>query len=119
MRHGRTGIGNWSYPLIMLWIYSTGVELGSTYRWLSPSVPVWLARYEELAVVHAVGRPDPDGSDSAKGPIQARGVRLVTKDGVYIIFWCFNRDEVLSALAQQRVEVDFQPRRFHWLYPDS
>jgi hypothetical protein len=117
VRSGRTGIGNVGYPFVTLAIYRSGIELRSTYSWLRALVPVWRAQYEDLSIVESVGRPDPDGSESAKAPIQARGIRFVANDGTYILFWCLKRDEVLAVLAQQPVEVDLQPRRFRWLYP--
>ena len=76
MRWGRTPFSNATLPWVTLWIYPTGVELGCTFRWwLTPFVPGWLARYEELAAVQSVGRLDPDGSESAKAPFEARGIR--------------------------------------------
>lgn len=97
-----------------------GVELGCTFRWwLTPFVPGWLARYDELAAIQSVGRTDPDGSESAKAPFQARGVRFVTKDGAWVVFWCYNRDQVLAAFAEHPVKVDLEPRRFTSLYPEG
>lgn len=117
VRSGRTGIGNIGYPFVTLAIYRSGIELRSTYSWLRALVPLWRARYEDLSVVESVGRPDRDGSESAKAPIQARGVRFVAVDGTYILFWCLQRDAVLATLAAQPVKVDLQPRRFRWLSP--
>ena len=73
MRWGRTPFSNATLPWATLWIYPTGVELGSTSRWwLTPSVAGWLARYEELAAIQSVGRPDPDGSEVPR-PRSRRG----------------------------------------------
>jgi hypothetical protein len=118
MRYGSTGIANWTHPLVTLAVYPAGVELRSTFRWLQVLVPVWRARYEELSVVQSVGRADPDGSDSARAPVQARGVRFVARDGSYVIFWCFNRTEVLEALDRQRVAVETEPKRFQFFHPE-
>jgi hypothetical protein len=116
IRHGRSGIVNISHPLVTLAIYASGVELRSTFGWL-PIFPSWRARYEDLSVIEAVGRPDADGTDNALAPNQARGIRFVGKVGGYMIFWCFNRDEVLAALAAHPVRIDYEARRFQWLRP--
>lgn len=119
MRYGLTGVASWSHPLVTLAVYPTGVELHSTFSWLRFLVPVWRARYDELAVVQSVGRGDPDRSDSAKAPAQARGVRFVAKDGSWVMFWCYNRDEVLAAFDRQQVRIDAEPRRFQFLHPEA
>lgn len=119
MRRGVSGVASWSYPLITLDIYRSGIELRSTFSWLRFLVPVWRARYEELAVVQSVGRADPDGSANARAPVQARGLRFVTKDGSYMIFWCYNRDEVLAALDGQQVMVDTEPKPFQFFRPGA
>jgi hypothetical protein len=112
----RHGISNWTYPLITLAIYPSGVELRSTFR-LFPFFAPWRARYEELSVIEAVGRSDADGTPSGVAPIQARGIRLVGKSGGYRIFWCYNRDEVLTALSSHPVTIEYEPKRFRQLYP--
>lgn len=119
MRYGATGIANWTHPLVTLVVYPSGVELRSTSRWLQVLVPVWRARYEELSVVQSVGRADPDGTHSARAPVQARGIRFVVKDGTYVIFWCYGRDEVLAALDVQRVNVDIVPKPFQFFRPGA
>jgi len=118
IRHGRTGIVNITYPLITLAVFPSGIELRSTFRCL-PIFPAWRARYEDLSVIEAVGRPDADGTDSARAPIQARGIRFVGKEGGYMIFWCLNRDEVLAALSSHPVKLGYQPRRFRWTRPQA
>jgi hypothetical protein len=99
MMYGRKGFRSTTYLFVTLVVYGSGIELRSTYSWLSRIVPIWRARYEELSVVQSVGRPDPDGGESAKAPLQARGVRFILNDG-YLIFWCLNRDAVLAALSE-------------------
>jgi hypothetical protein len=112
----RHGISQATPPLITLAIYESGIELRSTFRWLS-IFPPWRARYEDLSVIEAVGRPDADGTDSARAPAQVRGIRFVGKSGGYMIFWCDNRDEVLAALAPHPVRMTYEAKRLRWFRP--
>lgn len=95
IRHGRTGLVNITSPLITLAIYPSGIELRSTFRWL-PIFSSWRARYEDLSVVEAIGRPDADKTDPPYAPIQARGIRFLGKEGGYMIFWCLTGMKYLT-----------------------
>ena len=123
MRHGVTGLGNFTYPFATLDIHPTGIEIRATYRWMRPLFKVWRARYDEIAAVQSIGYDDSDPENTL--PITAgrgfpiRGVRFVAKDGSYIIFWCFNRDEVLAVLDHHQAVVEHDPKPFRWLHPDS
>jgi hypothetical protein len=104
MRCGRPGLANWTSPLVTLWIYPTGGELGPRTDGCPRRFRTgWPALRNSPSSKRTV-EPDPDGSDSASAPVQARGVGFVVNDSAYVVFWCLNRDAVSSALAGQPVQ---------------
>jgi hypothetical protein len=132
MRRGYTGLASWSHPLVKLAIYDDGVALGPSASVLKMLVPVWRARFDDISVADAIGGPQ-DDSEVSLGSlavplsfitrrgwgIMTRGVRISTTDRSFAIFWCMKRDRVLAALRDRGVNVDPEPRPFHWFSPRS
>jgi hypothetical protein len=117
MRYGYIGGVNWTYPMVTLDIYESGLELRSTFSVLRFLVPVWRARYDEISTVHWLGSPTPDSS-AVIGLTIVRGVRLATTDGNYVIFWCHQRNQVLDALTRHGLKIEAERKRFSFLNPD-
>lgn len=109
MRYGNFGVANWTYPLVRLDMYESGLELRATYRFLSWLVPVWRARYDEISAVGWLERPTPDSS-AALGLVKT-GVLFTPVDGNWVIFWCHQRNQVLDALARHGLRIDTARKR--------
>lgn len=118
MRYGSTGIANWSYPLVTMDVYQSGLELRPTYSFLRFLVPTWRARYDEISAIDWLGRSTSDSS-VVIGLVMVRGVRFTTTDGDYVIFWCRDRDQVLDALARRGLKFEAERKRFIWFSPDT
>src|SRR5438552_506535 len=73
MRYGYMGGVNWTYPMVTLDIYKSGLELRPTFSFLRFLVPAWRTRYDEISTVHWLGRPAPDSS-AVIGLTMVRGV---------------------------------------------
>jgi hypothetical protein len=116
MRYGYSGMANWTYPLVTLDIYQSGLELRSTFAFLRGLVPIWGARYDEISVVQWLGRPAPDSS-IAGTLTMVRGVKFTATDGDYVIFWCYERDQVLGALAKRGLKINAERKRFNYFNP--
>lgn len=104
----RSGLINWSSPLITLNIYQAGLELCATFPWLIPS-RAWRVRFEEIGAVHWMGRQGPD-SRLVMGHV-AKGVMITAWDGDWMIFWTLQRNEVLDTLASCGLTIQPQPKR--------
>jgi len=112
MRYGSMGGVNWGYPMITLDMFESGLELRSTFYFLGFLVPVWRVRYDEISAIHWLGRPSPDSS-AVIGLTIVRGIRLVTTDGGYVIFWCRKRNQVLDTLARRGLKIEAERKRFN------
>lgn len=104
MRSGK--LANWGWPLVRLSIYSSGVELGPSLRWLKFWVPYWQVDLSEITASEALGRTR-----------LTAGVRFRTRDGDYRIFWYRLPEEVLEVLERLGVPVDYTRRRYRFLWP--
>jgi hypothetical protein len=97
-------------PLVTLTLYAEGLsmEAGGSRGWLRRAVPVWQARYDELADVQAVGTTPPI----------ATGIRFRTAStGEWAVFWTAERPRVLQALSAHGVVVRDEPIRFRYTDP--
>lgn len=109
---GANILGGWNVtaPFARLSLFDGGLRISGSTRVLSflLPVPTWEARYEELTEVAAVGKIE--GITS--------GVLFRTADRRrWVVFWTFNRKDVLSALLARGLPVVTTPRRFRYLRP--
>src|SRR5664280_1118756 len=99
-------------PLVSLTLFSEGLsmEANKSRHLLRHAVPVWQARYDDLAEVQAVG----------KVPLIATGSRFRTAStGEWAVFWTSERPRVLQALSAHGVDVKAEPIRFRYTDPGS
>ena len=97
-------------PLVRLTLFSEGLsmEASESRRLMRRSVPVWQARYDDLAEVQAVG----------KTPLIATGIRFRTAStGEWAVFWTSERPRVFQALSAHGVDVKAEPIRFRYTDP--
>jgi hypothetical protein len=87
MRYGTLHAANWTWPLVTLDIYPSGIELRPTCTWLPAFIPTRRFRYDDIAMVQLL-----------RG---FRNMRLISRDGAHIIFTCYEREELLGVLRMQ------------------
>lgn len=104
----RSGLLDWSSPLITLNIYESGLELRATFPWLMPA-RTWRVRYEDIGAAHRVGRSGPD-SRLVMG-LGRKGVMFTAWDGDWMIFWSLQRNAVLDTLASRGLTIQPKPKR--------
>lgn len=97
-----------TWPLVRLSLLAEGIRLESSVRFLRFVVPIWEARYDELAEVQAVGRI----------PLFTTGIRFRTETAdEWIVYWTPERSTVMRALAAHGVKINTDPVRLHFLNP--
>jgi hypothetical protein len=99
-----------SWPLATLTLLSTGVELGPTWRGLRLFVPVWRARFDELAVVEIIETQFR----------WAKGLRLIPTSGSSVAFGVPPRlelDDIVTALRSHGVRVEVSAERLRLFGP--
>ena len=99
-------------PLVSLTLFSEGLsmEANESRHLLRHAVPVWQARYDDLAEVQAVG----------KMPLIATGIRFRTAStGEWAVFWTSDRPRVLQALSAHGLDVKTEPIRFRYTDPGN
>jgi hypothetical protein len=107
---GRNVLGGWNvtFPFVRLTLFSEGLRVSASVPFLSPLVPKWEARYEELVEIAAVGKID--GFTS--------GILFRTEErGGWILFWASQRDVILRLLSSYGLVVESTPRPLNYFRP--
>jgi hypothetical protein len=98
---------NDTWPLARLDVFSNGLRIGPSTRFVRPLVPTWEVQLDELTesqVITCMG---------------SKGVRFRASDPAdWIVFWTFRPSEVISYLSGHGVNVNEQVRRVPFRHPD-
>ena len=100
------GFGTTNAPpvLVGLEMYSSGLRIGARWTWLSPFVPTWQARFEEIGIAEHARR----GLRVSKRGSQGVRIRL-SAGGAPVIFWTSSWSGLLDLLEERGVEVARRP----------
>jgi len=100
------GFGTTNAPpvLVGLEMYAWGLRIGARWTWLSPFVPTWQARFEEIRIAEHARR----GLRVSKRGSQGVRFRL-SSGGAPMIFWTSNWFGLLDLLEEHGVEVVRRP----------